>query len=267
MQAKLNLEREIKNTLAYGITRASSVSMHFHSQVELYLVLKGEVEVIVNGNHRTLCAGQMSIALSYDAHSYKKRGDAESFYLIIPTDTCSEFIKLLSGRRALLPFIDDESTIKTVFEACSKLMLGCNELTRLGLIYEILGTVLDKIPQSEEKSTESQRDFSPQMLIYVSEHFREELSLPDVARTFGYNPSYLSRRFRETFGISFVKYLKMIRLREAILLLSYGKKSITECAMESGFGSMRSFYRAFTDEFGTTPKEYFAKSDSIRYKR
>ena len=114
MQAKLNLEREIKNTLAYGITRASSVSMHFHSQVELYLVLKGEVEVIVNGNHRTLCAGQMSIALSYDAHSYKKRGDAESFYLIIPTDTCSEFIKLLSGRRALLPFIDDESTIKTV---------------------------------------------------------------------------------------------------------------------------------------------------------
>jgi AraC-like DNA-binding protein len=62
--------------------------------------------------------------------------------------------------------------------------------------------------------------------------------------------------FRSAFGISFVEYLTMLRLREAILLLRSGKKSVTECAMESGFGSMRSFYRAFSEEFGVTPKEY-----------
>lgn len=260
MQAKLNLDREIRNSLAFGISAPGApVSMHFHSQVEIYQVRSGEVEVIVNGNRRVLHAGEISVALSYDAHSYKNLGKTEIFYLIIPTDYCGEFTRLLSGRRAICPFIDDAQTVKTVSEAADKLMRGCNELTERGLIYEILGAVLDKIPQSNEPSSEAQYGFSPEILIYVSEHFREELTLSSVARSFGYNPSYLSRRFREIFGISFIEYLTMIRLREAVLLLSRGKKSITECALDSGFGSMRSFYRAFSDEFGTTPKEYFAE--------
>ena len=52
----------------------------------------------------------------------------------------------------------------------------------------------------------------------------------------------------------------MLRLRETVLLMRAGKMSITACALESGFGSMRSFYRAFREEFGCTPKEYFAST-------
>ena len=82
------------------------------------------------------------------------------------------------------------------------------------------------------------------------------------AAKFGYNSSYLSRSFSKTFGISFNKYLTMLRLREAILLMRSGEMNVTECALESGFGSMRSFYRAFREEFGCTPKEYFDKEQN-----
>jgi AraC-like DNA-binding protein len=34
------------------------------------------------------------------------------------------------------------------------------------------------------------------------------------------------------------------------------KHSITHCAMESGFNSMRTFYRAFREEFGCSPGDY-----------
>ena len=77
-----------------------------------------------------------------------------------------------------------------------------------------------------------------------------------LSTAFGYNSAYLSRTFQKTFGISFGRYLSMIRLREAILLLRDRKKNVTECALESGFGSVRSFYRAFYEEFKCTPKEY-----------
>ena len=135
------------------------------------------------------------------------------------------------------------------------LLDGGNDLSKRGHICVILGAILEKMISADDNFSPSY-SFSAEILIYISDHFKEELTLHDLSRKFGYNPSYLSRMFRSTFGISFIEYLTMLRLREAILLLRSGKKSVTECAMESGFGSMRSFYRAFDEEFGITPKEY-----------
>jgi AraC-like DNA-binding protein len=55
----------------------------------------------------------------------------------------------------------------------------------------------------------------------------------------------------------------MLRLREAVLLLKKGEYGVTKCALESGFGSTRSFYRAFHEEFGVTPKEYHTIEQDI----
>ena len=126
----------------------------------------------------------------------------------------------------------------------------------------ILGTILERLSPSEEKARPTaSTGFSAEILIYISNHFQEKLTLTDVAREFGYHPAYLSRSFRETFGISFVQYLTMLRLREAVLLLRDRSKSVTECVFESGFGSMRIFYSAFGGEFGCTPKEYLAAEE------
>lgn len=257
MHPNFNLQREIKNVLAYGISSSPSTPFHFHSHIEIYLVLAGKIEIIINDKRKVLGAGEISVAFSYDAHGYRTIKDSKAIYLIIPTDYCSEILPQLSGRSGNYPFIDDRETVKTVSDAMNKLLLEGNEISKRGLIYVILGAIIDKMPL-EEKITERQRDFSPEILIYISRHFREELTLSDIAKSFGYNPSYFSRHFCETFGISFIEYLTMLRLRESIILLRSKKKSITECAMESGFGSMRSFYRAFRDEFGQTPKQYFS---------
>ena len=140
-------------------------------------------------------------------------------------------------------------------EAMEKIYTAPNELSMRGYIYIILGTILKKMT-SDQPADSSENRFSADMLIYISEHFKEDIGLSSLAHHFGYNSSYLSRSFRQTFGISFGRYLTMLRLREFILLLREGNQSITECAFECGFGSMRSFYRAFRDEFGCSPKEY-----------
>ena len=261
MQASFYLQRELQNNVVCGRIRDPYFIPHFHSHIELYLILSGEVEVLVNDQKRLLRAGELSVAFSYDTHSYRTPVEAEAIYLIIPTSFCGQYGELLSGRALSSPFVCDQATYQTVLQALEGLLVGGNELTRQGLIYVILGAIYDRmLPKSAALPTPN-RVNTAEILIYLSRHFRESLSLGGVAREFGYNESYFSRYFRQTFGISFVRYLAMLRLREAVLLMQAGDRTVTACALESGFGSIRSFYRAFEEEFGCSPSEYWRQTE------
>ena len=256
MRAAFNLKREMKNELVYGLTEDYQVDIHFHSHIELFFVMSGQIEVFLNDQCRVLGSKEGSIAFSYDTHGYRKIGDAEAFYLIIPRSWCADILPIIDNRHATSQFLKSEATFDVVLNAVKHLCDHPNEISKRGYIYAILGAALDElVPKSEEANT----TFAPEILIYVSRHFRDDLSLVALAKKFGYNPSYLSRSFRANFGISFCKYVTMLRLREAVMLISSGEKSITECAIESGFGSTKSFYRAFREEFGMPPKEYLSK--------
>ncbi len=264
MQAFFHLKRELNNRLDYSRVKSPSFNVHFHSNIELYCIRSGAVEVLINDQKRVLREGEFCISFSYDTHGYRSIGASEVEFLSIPTTYCEDILPLFDKKHVDSHFIDDPKTCQIVFDAMTELLKQPNELMQKGCVYLILGAVLDKTSSlpSEEKQGEH---FSAEILIYISNHFREELTLSMLAKKFGYNPSYLSRSFRQRFGISFGKYLKMLRLREAVLLLRDGNASVTKSVIESGFGSMRSFYRAFQEEFGCTPKEYFSnKTPSIR---
>lgn len=264
MQADFLLKRELVKELEYGRDRSPNFIVHFHSHIEIYLIRSGAVEILVNDQRKVLHEGEISVAFSYDAHGYRTVGEGEADYLIIPTAYCAEIMPALTGKRMNTPFINDPKTYQIVSDCMKKIREEIHEVARRGYIYVILGTLLGHASQDKEGAAQSPR-CSADILIYISEHFREELSLSEIAKEFGYHPSYLSRMFRQTFSITFGRYLTMLRLREVVLLLRAGNKSITECAMESGFGSMRSFYRSFHDEFGCTPSEYFDAERSGEY--
>lgn len=255
MRAEFLLQRELNDSLSCGRVISSNFRPHFHSHIEIYLVISGEIEVFINDQRRILREGEMSVAFSYDVHAYNTPKNSSAYYLIIPTKFFGDFLSFFSNKHPSVHFIDDKITCDTVKNAIEKILEKPNELSRQGYLYIILGAILDLIPDSD-KSDDTDLGLSPDILIYLSKHFREELTLSSLAAEFGYNPSYMSRSFKNTFGISFGKYLTMLRLRESVLLMNKGGMSITECAFESGFGSMRSFYRAFNDEFGCSPKEH-----------
>jgi AraC-like DNA-binding protein len=258
MQADFNLSREEKNELEYSRVHSPSYYLHFHSHIEIYVILSGEVEVIINGRRKLLRGGEISVAMSYDAHGYNTPKAADAEYLIIPISYCADILPPLENRRSVSSFIDDPKTFKTVCDAMEHILSNPNEISMRGYIYIILGAILDCMSNPESPHS-NDAHIEPDILIYLSKSFREELSVKSLAEHFGYNPSYFSRSFHNTFGISFGKYLTLLRLREAIMLMKKGDKNITECAFESGFGSIRSFYRAFSDEFKCSPKEYLKR--------
>ena len=256
MQARFGIERERHNRLYYKSYQNDKGTFHFHSQIELYFVDSGEMEVTVGDQQRVLSGGEMSVALSYDPHAYRTPTASTSSVLIIPPYVCEEFVAAMRCKRVSHPFITDKDAVRRIREHYTAITGGgCNEIEQLGHIYVILGIVMDHIgPQEAAPSMET--ELSSRILFYLNEHYREELSLSALATAFGYSPSYLSRYFKDRFHIGLKQYVTVLRLKNAVLLMHEQRHSITYCALESGFTSMRTFYRAFREEFGCAPQEY-----------
>ena len=259
MQAEFGLKREHNNPLYYNSCKNDSGAFHFHSQIELYFIDEGEMEVLINDRRSVLKAGEMSVALSFVPHGYATPKESKSTYVVIPTHMCNEFVAATRDKRVENPFIYDKQTVARI-RHCYEMMRrpGINDIEKQGYIYVMLGVIMEQL-SFESSHSSFAPELSSKILLYISDNYKSGITPGDVAEHFGYSQSHISRYFRSCFNITLVKYITIIRLKNAILLMHEGKHNITYCALESGFASMRTFYRAFYDEFGCSPKEYMGK--------
>lgn len=255
MHAEFGIKRESDQNLFWRSWECDKGVFHFHSQIELYFIDEGEMDVFVNDGYTRLGAGEMSVALSYAPHGYATPKYSRSSTLIIPMHMCPEFVSATEHKRAAHPFIRDKDKVGRIRSAIEQMLRpGVNDIERRGYIYVILGIVMSALDLAPATSLDG--GVASRMLSYVNENYKNDITPASISEHFGYNQSYISRFFRDSFGIGIKKYLTVLRLKNAVMLLDGGRHSITYCVLESGFGSVRSFYRAFKEEFGCTPKEY-----------
>ncbi len=101
-------------------------------------------------------------------------------------------------------------------------------------------------------------DAVQRMQDYIQQHLKEEITPAQLARAACFSPWYARRLFMQYTGYSPADYVRRLRLRYAALSLRDEERTITEVAMELGFGSVDGFIRAFRRTFGCTPGEYAA---------
>lgn len=91
---------------------------------------------------------------------------------------------------------------------------------------------------------------------YIEAHIHEPISLSQLARAAGYSPWHTVRIFKELLGKTPFEYLRALRLTKAALTIRDGKQRIIDVAFDFVFDSHEGFTRAFSREFGVTPKRY-----------
>lgn len=91
---------------------------------------------------------------------------------------------------------------------------------------------------------------------YIEEHLCEKISFADLARASLFSPWYARRLFIEQTGVTPADYIRKLRLKNAVLRLRDGKEKVIDVALDTGFGSVDGYQRAFKREFGCNPKEY-----------
>lgn len=90
---------------------------------------------------------------------------------------------------------------------------------------------------------------------FLDHHWREEISLEDVAGHADLSASYLSALFRRHYGCSPMQYQIELRLRSAKMLLAQGGR-IGDVAERVGFHSLHYFSRLFKRRSGLAPSQF-----------
>lgn len=91
---------------------------------------------------------------------------------------------------------------------------------------------------------------------FVVGHYRESVTLEDLARALHLSRSRTAHLAREVCGHTFAGLLRRYRLRHAAALLWQAQDSVTDVAMASGFGDVSNFHKAFRRRYGMTPLQY-----------
>ena len=91
---------------------------------------------------------------------------------------------------------------------------------------------------------------------YVSDHFREKLTLAQIANMEYLSPSYISKYIRETLGLTFSELVSLTRCEEAERLLASTNKTIDQIASDVGFANRKHLASQFKRWFSKTPTQY-----------
>ena len=115
-------------------------------------------------------------------------------------------------------------------------------------------------PLDTPRRRRASRDLSEAARQYLARHYRDRITLSDLARHAGCSEFHLSRVFRTQTGVSLHRYLIRLRVCAALDQLGKGKQDLTTLAHELGFSSHSHFTSCFRQTFNTTPSAYRAST-------
>lgn len=91
---------------------------------------------------------------------------------------------------------------------------------------------------------------------YVQEHFRDSLTLEEVAGVVQLSPNYLSNLFKQEVGETFIDYVTHVRLEKAKELLKDNAYTLKEISFMIGYKDPNYFSRVFKKHCDLSPSQY-----------
>lgn len=263
----------IDHFLVRRIRRDASFDMgesHYHPYYEIYYVLSGQCRCFIGHSIYLLFPGDMVLIPPGVLHKmlYESKRPTERLTLSFTPEYVSSFREscgeeawehIFCRMRLTLP-----SSMQTSFLSLAKRLEA--ESLRIdtyspSLTKSILFQMLAIIGRCQDVSQEPQILDQAQTAIqesarYIYEHYEENVTLSDAARAAHMNPTYFSRKFKESTGFGFKEYLTHIRMQKAAQLLLTTDASVTEIAGICGFSDSNYFGDAFGKHFGMSPRSY-----------
>lgn len=91
---------------------------------------------------------------------------------------------------------------------------------------------------------------------YIQEHFKEEITLEDVARAVNLSPYYFSRFYKEETGVNFIDRLTAVRVERAKEYLEHTEYTVKDVARAVGYADPNYFSKLFKKITNMTATEY-----------
>ncbi len=214
----------------------------------LILMKEGELRFRENGALICLTAGEYYI----QRHGLLQEGVPLS---APPTYFYVEFQGTYEEKGMGLPLRGtfQEKNVSSLIDRMEKLYLGHHQdIFRLhSYLLRIFSELMSTVSLKDEK-----QNTAFWVRNYLDSNYHAPISLEKLAQTFGYHKDYISRIFKEQYGVSPHQHLVSQRMKHACLLLETSDLSIEQIAMSVGYSDFSVFYRSFRKIFDISPREY-----------
>jgi AraC-like DNA-binding protein/quercetin dioxygenase-like cupin family protein len=249
---------------------------HWHPEVELTLILSGEIEYQVEDNTYILSAGDGLFCNCNSLHSGHMRESKECTYLsvtfhprflygyensILQTKYVNHIISNELWSSSILR--NSIAWQKNVLECISniyKLHQSCPDDFELQ-VHMLLLSIWNKfyhyfsaqpsIDRKPKQHLQRLRD----ILLFIENHYNQDISLEDVAKIANICKSECCRFFKKQMGMTIFDYILYLRIQNSLPLLKKSD-SITDVATMVGFTSPSYYSQIFKRYMKCTPMEY-----------
>lgn len=118
--------------------------------------------------------------------------------------------------------------------------------------YALMQQLSEVIAHKQEKERNPMRD----IVKYIELNYASDLSLQEIAGKFYVSREYISRRFKQEYGINFSDYIVNVRIDKAKLLLQNPRLKLSQISEMVGFHDVKYFSKVFKKQAGASPKDY-----------
>ncbi|MBQ7364462.1 MAG: helix-turn-helix transcriptional regulator [Clostridia bacterium] len=261
------------HTEGYGIFDGK---LHFHDFYELSFIYDGKGSYLLNGVEYPACRGLLTLATPSDYHMLSvAEGSRLHYYNIIFREGfLSEGVMgLLYERQAPLALSLEGEAYEVFSQAFLQIFRDYSAevseytppmtalLVKNG-IETLIVRMLSRLSQTATEAAGCEDETIRRALLYIREHYREALTLGEVAEAVSRSAGYFSGYFHEKMKLTFSEYLVRFRLLAAASYLVSSDMPLKEVAYLHGFRSTPYFSSTFKAYFGLSPREYRIRNKS-----
>ena len=269
----LKVESQEINSKQY-IYETGGYHYNWHHEIEIMMVMLGNVEVCVEGEVYDYYEGDIIVINSNEGHSSLKKSDASSVMVLHLAPEDIKNFKAVNHFRFTCASNEknrDTYEFKKLRELLANLMLALvaeDKIAAMGYYHLIIAHLLkhffEESTNANISKNNKQQKLFKSMIKFIEQNYHKKITLNDIATLINYNTTYTSILFKSQVGINFYDYLLRVRLQSAVFELLTTQKTINNIALDNGFSDVKAFNTKFKQNFKKSPSEYRNKNKDLR---
>lgn len=252
--------------------------IHYHSMIELSMILRGSGIYKTNGKTYTIRSGDVFFFRPNEAHCITDIDNdgmdilnlhIAPYYLYTNFQSAinSEYIKILSTNFPLisnkindtLPEEQAEEIRRLIFSIRKEFETQLSDYVTMSKNYiSSFFITLSRIYTEKRISQGEKQNYQKTVssIAYIDKNFKADITLDEIASSVGYSRCYFSSIFKKCMGMSVWDYICIKRIEEALSLIKNTDKNILEIATECGFNNTVNFNKVFRKYTNLSPSSF-----------